>query len=126
MSAALEEATFVEVCEVDDLWIGEMRKCDLASQSVLLLNVGGALHAYADRCPHQGVSLSEGEFDGARLTCRAHRWRFDAGTGRSINPAGSCLHRFPVRVVDGKLLVSDQPVGGWKVPAGTKEKSHGS
>ena len=126
MSAVLEDATFTEVGDVDDLWIGEMQKCNVGSQPVLLLNVGGALHAYADRCPHQGVSLSEGEFDGARLTCRAHRWKFDAGTGRSVNPAGACLHRFPVKVADGKILVGDQPIGGWQVPSNAKEKNHGS
>jgi toluene monooxygenase system ferredoxin subunit len=114
MSPVLEDATFIEVCRVDDLWIGEMQKCDLGAHSVLLLNVDGELHAYGDRCPHQGVSLSEGEFDGSRLTCRAHRWRFDAGTGRSINPAGACLQRFPLRIVDSKVLVGDQPIGGWK------------
>ena len=110
MSDVAEDIAFVEVGERDDLWIGEMRRCDVSGQPVLLLNVDGEIHAYADACPHQAVSLSEGEFDGRRLTCRAHRWRFDVGSGRSINPAGSCLRRFPVKIVDGRILVGDQPI----------------
>jgi toluene monooxygenase system ferredoxin subunit len=56
------------------------------------------VRAYSGTCPHQGVSLAEGELDGTTLTCRAHLWQFDAVSGNSINPTGEQLIRHEVRV----------------------------
>ena len=38
-----------------------------------------ALH---DACPHRGMPLSCGRFDGQQLECGYHGWRFDAHTGQ--------------------------------------------
>jgi phenylpropionate dioxygenase-like ring-hydroxylating dioxygenase large terminal subunit len=38
-----------------------------------------ALH---DACPHRGMPLSCGRFDGQQLECSYHGWRFDAYTGQ--------------------------------------------
>lgn len=97
---------FVEVCAAYDLWVGEMMRFDAGPHEVLVLNVGGELHAYDGLCPHQSRPLIEGRFDGKVLTCRAHEWSFDACSGQSINPAGECLRRFPLRVVEGKVFVA--------------------
>ena len=43
--------SFVEVCAVDDLWIGEMECFDVGAAEVLILNVDGQLHAYDGICP---------------------------------------------------------------------------
>lgn len=99
---------FVELCALDDLWIGEMASFGLGDREVLVVNVEGELHAYDGACPHQGVPLAEGDFDGRVLTCRAHQWSFDACSGQGINPAGECLRRFELRVVDGKVYVAGQ------------------
>jgi toluene monooxygenase system ferredoxin subunit len=40
------------------------------------------------------------------LTCGAHEWQFDARTGRGVNPASACLHRYPVRL-DGEQIFVD-------------------
>ena len=37
----------------------------------------GAVFALRDLCPHRGIPLSEGRFDGAEVECRFHGWRFD-------------------------------------------------
>ena len=38
-----------------------------------------ALH---DACPHRGMPLSYGWFDGQQVECSYHGWRFDAHTGQ--------------------------------------------
>ncbi|HET7440141.1 MAG TPA: Rieske 2Fe-2S domain-containing protein [Terriglobales bacterium] len=38
-----------------------------------------ALH---DACPHRGMPLSSGQFDGERVECSYHGWQFDAHTGQ--------------------------------------------
>src|ERR1700746_944247 len=34
-----------------------------------------------DACPHRGMPLSYGRFDGSQLECSYHGWRFDAHSG---------------------------------------------
>src|SRR5881275_1725734 len=42
---------------------------------------GGPL-ALQDACPHRGMPLSYGWFDGQQLECSYHGWTFDAHTGQ--------------------------------------------
>lgn len=44
------------------------------------------------------TSSTSNEDDGA-----AHEWEFDARTGRGINPASACLHRYLVQL-DGMRI----------------------
>jgi toluene monooxygenase system ferredoxin subunit len=78
----------------------------LGAIDVLLCNLDGTLVAYEDRCPHLASPLSEGALSDGVLTCAAHEWEFDARTGRGVNPASACLHRYPVRV-DGMSVFVD-------------------
>jgi nitrite reductase/ring-hydroxylating ferredoxin subunit len=95
----------VEICSADQLWDGEMDCFRAADTTILLLKIDGRFHAYQARCPHQGASLAEGELDGGRLTCTAHRWQFDARSGHGVNPKSARLKCFPVHVVERKVLI---------------------
>lgn len=101
--------TVVEVCSVDQLWDGEMERFCVGGTVVLLLRLNGAFHAYQAHCPHQGVALTEGELEGGVLTCSAHRWQFDAANGQGVNPRRARLRRFPVHVVERKVLIEVEP-----------------
>jgi toluene monooxygenase system ferredoxin subunit len=91
---------------VEDLWEGDIAGVDVGGQELMLVKLrGGELRAYQGRCPHQGVSLASGEFDGRFLSCRAHAWQFDLLTGRGVNPASCVLARFPVSVEDEHIFV---------------------
>jgi len=43
----------------------------------------GSVFALRDICPHRGIPLSDGRFDGREIECCYHGWRFDPG-GRCI------------------------------------------
>jgi phenylpropionate dioxygenase-like ring-hydroxylating dioxygenase large terminal subunit len=45
---------------------------------------GGKAFAMRDSCPHRGIPLSYGHFDGKNLQCSYHGWEFDACTGRCV------------------------------------------
>jgi toluene monooxygenase system ferredoxin subunit len=98
----------VTVCRAlssDELWIGEMRGLSLNGRRVLVVHTEAGYAAFEDRCAHLGVRLSEGELSGCVLTCRAHHYKYDAGTGQGINPRSVRLVRFPVEVTGGAVLV---------------------
>lgn len=58
----------------------------------------GTVHAWADRCPHQGAQLSLGRvlnhLHGARLECPYHGWQFggDAAAVLAGGACGRCVH----------------------------------
>lgn len=82
----------------------------------------GDVFAIRDICPHRGVPLSEGSFDGQEVHCPYHGWRFA--------PSGQCTHipslvegqdfditrirtrRYPVREQNGLVWIwmgKDEP-----------------
>ena len=91
MSEPAADDGFVELFEQDSLWDGEMEAFDVGDDEVLVVKVEGRIHAFDGICPHQSVSLVEGELEGTTLTCRAHEWQFDVVSGQSVNPAGAQL-----------------------------------
>lgn len=100
MSVAFEPAGLL-----GELWDGEMAPRTVGGRRVLLVRLGDEVRAYEDRCVHLGVALSEGRLDDRVITCSAHHYQFDAGTGRGINPRAACLTRYPVKVVEGAIWV---------------------
>jgi phenylpropionate dioxygenase-like ring-hydroxylating dioxygenase large terminal subunit len=42
----------------------------------------GRVFALRDSCPHRGIPLSVGWFDGKRVTCRYHGWEFEPCSGQ--------------------------------------------
>jgi phenylpropionate dioxygenase-like ring-hydroxylating dioxygenase large terminal subunit len=44
----------------------------------------GAAFAMRDSCPHRGIPLSYGRFDGKTLECSYHGWRFEACSGQCV------------------------------------------
>ncbi len=94
----------------------------------------GEAFALRDSCPHRGIPLSYGRFDGGEVECCYHGWRFDPPSGQcraipSLTP-DSRLHvdriyatAFPCREADGFFWVfvppgGDRGAGVASVPSG--------
>jgi nitrite reductase/ring-hydroxylating ferredoxin subunit len=90
----------------DDLWVGDVTGIILDQHKLLLVNFDGTVHAYDDKCPHKGTTLSDGTLEDGVLVCPTHHWEFDVRNGEGINPAESCLKAHPVAVVDGQIWVA--------------------
>lgn len=76
----------------------------------------GALFALRDMCPHRGIPLSAGWFDGQTVQCKYHGWRFEPCSGRceeipsltshdSLQPNRIFASSFPVAERDGYAWV---------------------
>jgi toluene monooxygenase system ferredoxin subunit len=102
---------FRKVATLDELWEGEMTVLEIEGHVVLLVNVDGGIHAYADSCPHLGTRLSQGSLQRNVLTCATHGWEFDASAGQGINPKTACLKSFAVKVENGDILIDVGAVG---------------
>ena len=78
-----------------DFWYPALRSTEIVGQhlaTAMLLEVplvlgrtsDGKVFAMRDSCPHRGIPLSYGRFDGKTVECSYHGWRFDACSGRCI------------------------------------------
>jgi phenylpropionate dioxygenase-like ring-hydroxylating dioxygenase large terminal subunit len=78
-----------------DFWYSALRSTEIRghrlTKAVLLevpLVLGrtadGKAFAMRDSCPHRGIPLSYGHFDGQTVECSYHGWRFDACTARCV------------------------------------------
>ncbi|CAM2010823.1 nitrite reductase small subunit NirD [Acanthopleuribacter pedis] len=63
------------------------------------------LFALEDRCPHRGGPLSEGMIHGMRVHCPLHGQAVALDTGTMVYPDEGCVRTFPVKVVDGNVLI---------------------
>ena len=71
-------------------------------------NCGGRLYAIEDRCSHDDGPLCEGDWDQDEcwVVCPRHGSQFELATGmpRSL-PATEPVPTFPVKIVDGSVVV---------------------
>jgi phenylpropionate dioxygenase-like ring-hydroxylating dioxygenase large terminal subunit len=62
---------------------GRLQKATLLETPLVLGREGeGGPFALHDACPHRGMPLSYGAFDGQQVECSYHGWRFDAHSGQ--------------------------------------------
>lgn len=102
-----------------------LRAVELNGEQIVVgRDASGALFALRDRCPHRGMALSKGRFDGAELMCPFHGWRFGTdGRCRDVPTLSSAdgsdfsriqVQRFPVCESAGFVWVNPHvgPAGG--------------
>lgn len=120
-------------CRVEDLPPGTVRIVPGGRWGIGVFNCDGTFHALSNRCPHAGAPVCRGvvtgttravgghrlvwEREGEILRCPWHGWEFAIATGRSLTAPTRAIHALPVRVVDGKILVT--------VPDAATEAAHG-
>lgn len=94
--------------EVDNLLQdGQMRPFELEGKAVLLARVDGQYYATASKCSHYGGPLHEGLLRGHEVMCPWHHACFDVRSGARLEPpALNDIAHYPVRIDDGKVMVS--------------------
>jgi phenylpropionate dioxygenase-like ring-hydroxylating dioxygenase large terminal subunit len=78
-----------------DFWYPAVQTSEIAGRNLVtatLLEVPlvlgrtteGKAFAMRDSCPHRGIPLSNGHFDGKAVQCSYHGWKFDACSGQCL------------------------------------------
>jgi phenylpropionate dioxygenase-like ring-hydroxylating dioxygenase large terminal subunit len=94
-SAARETLAESDLGFLWDFWYPALRSTEVTGKrlaTAMLLEVplvlgrasDGRAFAMRDSCPHRGIPLSYGRFDGQTVECSYHGWKFEACTGRCI------------------------------------------
>lgn len=105
-SEAAPAARLERACPESELREGAGKLVVLGEHAIALFRVEGRCYAVANACPHRGGPLAEGELEGHVVTCPWHGWTWDVRTGANVrNPNLKKVACFPVRVVDGEVMV---------------------
>ena len=100
----------------------------LGEPIVLSRDRAGAVFALRDICPHRGMPLSAGRFDGYEIECCYNGWRFAPDgrctaipslEGQRFDLATVGVTRYPAREVQGNIWVyfGDDPGRAPEIPA---------
>jgi nitrite reductase/ring-hydroxylating ferredoxin subunit len=121
--SATGEQTSVVVCAADALEPGGMAAARIGMLPVVVLRTfDGELHAFVDRCLHQGARLSGGRVlphtEGDALgeyrmldarevvKCPWHGYEYDVRTGCAVFDRRRALGRLAVSVEDGQIVIT--------------------
>lgn len=87
----------------------------LGEPMLLGRDADGRVFALLDVCPHRGMPLTEGRFDGREVECCYHGWRFEPGgrctaipwlvDGSEVDVRRIRVRRFPAREALGNVWV---------------------
>src|SRR5712692_8446399 len=109
---------FVEVVNVGDLDDGQMVGFEVDGRRILLAKVDGEFFAIGATCTHERSNLDQGTLLGHVVYCPLHYSAFDVRSGDVLGPPAECSEpAYEVRVEDGKVLVSTQPLDSGAAPA---------
>jgi 3-phenylpropionate/trans-cinnamate dioxygenase ferredoxin subunit len=103
---------YIRLARVSDIADGALSVFEMpapAGDRICVVSVEGALHAFADACPHAACPLSEGTLSGRILTCHCHGSEFDVISGEILaEPAEEPLLLYPLRITDGFVEVATE------------------
>ena len=90
----------------DEIPPGSSKVVQVNEHVVAIFNLEGTLYAIDNTCPHQGGPLGEGYLeDSGAVSCPWHAWNFDVRTGVSPIDPDVRVRTFPLKVVDGEIIL---------------------
>jgi nitrite reductase/ring-hydroxylating ferredoxin subunit len=101
---------FIRVAALAEIPPGKMLAVRVEREDIVLYNVGGAIHASRDFCPHAGFQLSKSAFRGKYVRCSLHAWEFDVTNGEYTGNPLIHMKCFPVKIVGDEVWLSLLPL----------------
>ena len=97
---------FVKVATTDEMADQPAKCIEVDGEKIALFKVEGGFYALSDTCTHRGGPLSEGEVEGAEVTCPWHAAKFDLRTGAVLGPpAQTEVKSYPVKVTGSDIEI---------------------
>jgi 3-phenylpropionate/trans-cinnamate dioxygenase ferredoxin subunit len=97
---------YLSVARVEELDDGQRLLLEVDGRPLAVFRIAGQYFAIADVCSHDDGPVAEGPLTGFEVECPRHGSHFDIRTGKVLSlPAAADIPAYPVRVVDGEILV---------------------
>lgn len=101
-----QRPVYRRVLASEDIEPGQMRAVELEDLPLLLVNLGGEIHALRNRCGDSPLPLEFGTLENDVLRCSWHGCRYDVRSGKRLDREGERVDVFPVTVAEGQIRVA--------------------
>jgi len=89
----------------DQLQHGKLYHTQWRKKRIVVVLNDEKLHAFEDRCPHQGVSFKGGECNGDAVICPFHKYAFRLNDGMGLSSPGQNLEMLEVEKQEDGIYV---------------------
>ncbi len=96
-----------KIVDLNDIPLNGSKLVMVGDTPVALFNINGKIHAWDNRCPHRGASLSDGNISETRIQCKFHLWEFDVKTACAVENETIKIKTYPVKVENGKVFMEN-------------------
>jgi toluene monooxygenase system ferredoxin subunit len=98
------------LCKVSDVPVNGLKQCETAGgEKVCVVNAGDRFFVCQAYCPHEGIALCEGVFDGETLTCLEHLWQWNLRDDGAVKALGdTSLKMYDVEVIGDNVCLEHQ------------------
>lgn len=108
-SKSAVDATFVDVCAIDEIPEKGARTAMIAGERVAVFRYDGCVSAVSSVCKHQNGPLGEGRIQDGCIVCPWHGYQYRPQDGRAPAPFTETLPTFAVTVEGGRVRVGKRP-----------------
>jgi nitrite reductase/ring-hydroxylating ferredoxin subunit len=102
---------WIALAEESEIPEGKATLVSFRRTDILVFHVNGVWTAYDNTCPHAGAPIYAEHFDGDCVTCVYHGLRFRASDGVCPESPGWELEPYPVKVVEGRVMIGFKDFG---------------
>ena len=97
----------IKIAKLADIPEGGSKLVMMGDVPIALFNLKGEIHAWDNRCPHRGASLSDGHISDKIIQCKFHLWEFEVKTGCAIANPNLKVKTFSVILDNGWIFIED-------------------
>ena len=113
---------WIRITALRELPLREGRLVQIGDREIALFNLGDAVFAADNRCPHRGGPLCDGMVAGRAVVCPLHAWKVNLESGEIERPAAAnqCVQTYATRIHDGAVEIAlrhePEPAGAIRLP----------
>ncbi len=96
----------IKICNVDDLPKRSSKIVLIKDTPVAVINAGGNIFAWDNRCPHRGASLGDGHITDTTVQCKFHLWEFDIEKKCAVVNDTIKIKSYPVEIIEGGVFIN--------------------
>tara|TARA_R110002072_G_scaffold72493_3_gene173225 strand:- start:214 stop:540 length:327 start_codon:yes stop_codon:yes gene_type:complete len=103
----MSDRNYIVVAKTEALPAKSSLRVELKGHDILLCHIEAGIFAVTNTCSHAEALLHEGKLKGYKILCPLHGAAFDVRDGAALTrPATKPLCSYPVKVVDGDILIA--------------------
>jgi naphthalene 1,2-dioxygenase system ferredoxin subunit len=99
--------SWTDATSIDELPDDDVTGLQVGGRDIAIYKVGGEVFATDNTCTHGHARLCDGFLDGHEIECPLHQGKFNVRDGQpTCAPVTEALRCYPVRIVDGRVLLN--------------------